>query len=123
MPSKKFCILVAEDDATLSLVVKKELIDAGYDVLVAFDGEKAIALAQSNNIDMALLDINMPKLNGFDVLRFIKKTFPYVKVIMLTGHADLKNTVEAKLLGADDFIGKPYEVEDLLATIDRVLSS
>ena len=57
-----------------------------------------------------------------EVLKFIKKEHPAVKVIMLTGFADLKNAIESKKLGADDFVSKPYDLVDLLTTIERVLT-
>jgi FixJ family two-component response regulator len=64
----------------------------------------------------------MPKVDGFEVLKFIKEKIPGLKVIMLTGFADLKNAIESKKLGAEDFVSKPYDLVDLLTTIERVLS-
>jgi DNA-binding NtrC family response regulator len=64
----------------------------------------------------------MPNVNGFEVLKYIKQNHPKLKVIMLTGFADLKNAIESKKLGAEDFVSKPYDLVDLITTIERVLS-
>lgn len=64
----------------------------------------------------------MPNMNGFEVLKVIKERHAGTKVIMLTGFADLKNAIESKKLGAEDFVSKPYDLVDLLTTIDRVMS-
>jgi YesN/AraC family two-component response regulator len=92
-------------------------------VSTASDGDEAIDLLQAHSYDLILLDIKMPRVDGFQVLRFVKEKLPHIKVIMLTGFADLKNAIESKKLGAEDFISKPYDLVDLLATIERVLTS
>jgi YesN/AraC family two-component response regulator len=95
----------------------------GYSVVSASDGDEAIAVLQQKSFDLVLLDIKMPRVDGFEVLRFLKERYPKTKVIMLTGFADLKNAIESKKLGAEDFVSKPYDLVDLLTTIERVLSS
>jgi YesN/AraC family two-component response regulator len=65
----------------------------------------------------------MPNVDGFEVLKYVKERLPKTKVIMLTGFADLKNAIESKKLGAEDFISKPYDLVDLLTTVERVLTS
>lgn len=116
-------ILVVDDEEALRTVLSSELSGEGYHVETASDGDEAIATLQNNNkFDLILLDIKMPKVDGFEVLKFIKANTPHIKVIMLTAFADLKNAIESKKLGADDFISKPYDLVDLLTTIERVLS-
>jgi DNA-binding NtrC family response regulator len=115
-------ILVVDDQEDLRTVLSNELSSEGYDIETASDGDEAIASVQKSRFDLVLLDIKMPKVDGFEVLRFIKKNSPAVKVIMLTGFADLKNAIESKKLGAEDFVSKPYDLVDLLTTIERVLS-
>jgi YesN/AraC family two-component response regulator len=78
---------------------------------------------QQREFHLVLLDIKMPRVDGFEVLKFIKEKQPHTKVIMLTGFADLKNAIESKKLGAEDFVSKPYDLVDLLTTIERVLST
>jgi DNA-binding NtrC family response regulator len=116
-------ILVVDDEAALRTVLSSELHTEGYMVSTASDGDEAIDLLQSHSFDLILLDIKMPRVDGFQVLRYVKEKLPHIKVIMLTGFADLKNAIESKKLGAEDFISKPYDLVDLLATIERVLTS
>lgn len=122
MRPEKVNILFAEDDDILNSALQEELVGAGYDVTAVFDGEAAITKVQKKNIDVAILDIEMPKVNGFEVLQYIKHNHPSVKVIMLTGYADLQNAMKAKKLGSDGFVEKPYDLNDVLSTIEHVVS-
>lgn len=115
-------ILVVDDEDALRTVLSSELVSEGYEVVAAGDGDEAINELQKKVFDLVLLDIKMPRMNGFEVLKFIKDKHPTTKVIMLTGFADLKNAIESKKLGAEDFVSKPYDLVDLLTTIERVLS-
>ncbi len=114
-------ILVVDDEDALRTVLSGELESEGYQVDSAADGDEAIKTVQTKPFDLVLLDIKMPKVDGFEVLKFIKQNYPKMKVIMLTGFADLKNAIESKKLGAEDFVSKPYDLVDLLTTIERVL--
>jgi DNA-binding NtrC family response regulator len=120
--AKKSSILVVDDEDALRTVLSGELTNEGYDVRTAADGDEAIGELQKNLFDLVLLDIKMPRMNGFEVLKFVKEKHGKTKVVMLTGFADLKNAIESKKLGADDFVSKPYDLVDLLTTIERVLS-
>ena len=115
-------VLVVDDEDALRMVLSSELSSSGYEVATASDGDEAITVIQNKRFDLVLLDIKMPKVDGFEVLKFVKKNFPAMKVIMLTGFADLKNAIESKKHGAEDFVSKPYDLVDLLTTIERVLS-
>ena len=115
-------ILVVDDEDALRTVLSSELASAGYEVATATDGDEAISEVQNKKFDLVLLDIKMPRVDGFEVLKFIKKNYSSVRVIMLTGFADLKNAIESKKHGAEDFVSKPYDLVDLLTTIERVLS-
>jgi len=121
--AQPFNILVVDDEDALRNVLSSELQSEGYSVVSAGDGDEAIAILQQKIFDLVLLDIKMPRVDGFEVLRFIKERHANTKVIMLTGFADLKNAIESKKLGAEDFVSKPYDLVDLLTTIERVLSS
>ncbi|RPI01777.1 MAG: response regulator, partial [Ignavibacteriae bacterium] len=85
--------------------------------------QAAINVLTTNEYDLILLDIKMPNVDGFEVLKFVKDRWPKTKVVMLTGFADLKNAIESKKLGAEDFVSKPYDLVDLLTTVERVLTS
>jgi CheY-like chemotaxis protein len=114
-------ILVVDDEDALRTVLSSELEGEGYQVASAADGEEAIKLLGGQQFDLILLDIKMPNVDGFEVLKFVKQQAPKTKVIMLTGFADLKNAIESKKLGAEDFVSKPYDLVDLLTTVERVL--
>jgi DNA-binding NtrC family response regulator len=120
--SDKRKVLVVDDEDALRTVLSGELTSEGYDVGTAADGDDAISTLQKQAFDLILLDIKMPRMNGFEVLKFVKEKHPETKVVMLTGFADLKNAIESKKLGAEDFVSKPYDLVDLLTTIERVLS-
>jgi len=120
--AKKRSILVVDDEDSLRTVLSSELINEGYEVRTAADGDDAIQEMGKASFDLVLLDIKMPRMNGFEVLKHIKEHYGNTKVVMLTGFADLKNAIESKKLGADDFVSKPYDLVDLLTTIERVLS-
>lgn len=121
MPEKSKILLVDDEDA-LRTVLSGELISEGYDVRTASDGDEAIDVIQKEAFDLLLLDIKMPRVNGFEVLKYVKERKPATKVVMLTAFADLKNAIESKKLGAEDFVSKPYDLVDLLTTIERVLN-
>ncbi len=114
-------ILVVDDEESLRTVLSGELTGEGYDVRTASDGDEAIAELKKDSFDLLLLDIKMPRVDGFEVLKFVKEKNPDTKVVMLTAFADLKNPIEAKKLGAEDFVSKPYDLVDLLTTLERVL--
>ncbi len=120
--SEKSKILVVDDEDTLRTVLSQELKGEGYEVETAADGLLALDAIKQNKFDLVLLDIKMPNMDGFEVLKYIKQNHNDLKIIMLTGFADLKNAIESKKLGAEDFVSKPYDLVDLLTTIERVLS-
>ncbi len=94
---------------------------AGYAVDTCIDGVAAINAVQTKLYHVVLCDLKMPKVDGVEVLKFIKSNFPGVEVIMLTGIADVKIAVECMKLGAYDYITKPTTSDELLTTIQRAL--
>jgi len=89
--SEKRKILVVDDEDALRTVLSSELVSEGYDVGRRRTGTRRINELQKRSFDLVLLDIKMPRMNGFEVLKFVKDKHPRTKVIMLTGFADLKN--------------------------------
>jgi DNA-binding NtrC family response regulator len=106
-------ILIAEDEANLRLVLQKELERLGYRVQVAPDGEAALRKLEESNVDVLLCDINMPRINGMEVLRRVHERPNPPEVIMLTGQATVETAVEAMKLGAYDYLTKPYHITEL----------
>jgi CheY-like chemotaxis protein len=121
--SGKARILIVDDDKELISMLNDQLQNHGYDVTMAPGGAEAIAHIRGRHFDCVLLDLKMPTVSGYDVLPFIKNLFPKTRVIVLTAYADLKTTEKCKKLGADEVIGKPYDLETLFDTIDLVLGN
>jgi DNA-binding NtrC family response regulator len=120
--AKKFQILVVDDEESITFLLKTELEElGGYEVDAALNGTEAINLLQSKIYDVALLDIKMPRVSGIDVLKFMHEHSPTTQVIMLTNVVDYKTAIETIKLGAYDFVSKPYDTDQLLATIGRAL--
>ncbi|MCX6134138.1 MAG: sigma-54 dependent transcriptional regulator [Ignavibacteriales bacterium] len=118
--AKKYRILVVDDEESITFLLKTELEElSDFDVDVALNGTEAINLIQSTIYDIILLDIKMPRVSGIDVLRFINEHSPATQVIMLTNVSDYKTAIETIKLGAYDFVSKPYDTPQLLATVRR----
>jgi DNA-binding NtrC family response regulator len=86
-------------------------------VLPAYSGREALEKLEKNGVDVVILDVKMPGMDGIETLREIKKIHPLVEVIMLTGHATVETAVEGMRLGAFDYLMKPCEIEELLAKV------
>ncbi len=106
-------ILIAEDEANLRMVLQKELERLGYRVQAAPDGEAALRKLEESNVDVLLCDINMPRIDGMEVLRRVHERPNPPEVIMLTGQATVETAVEAMKLGAYDYLTKPYRITEL----------
>lgn len=113
-------VLIVEDDSGIADFLQLELEHEGFEVLHAEDGRKALELFESGAPDIILLDIMLPKLNGLEVLRRIRKT-SRVPVIMLTARGDTLDKVSGLDSGADDYLAKPFEIEELLARMRAVM--
>jgi two-component system, OmpR family, response regulator len=114
-------ILIVEDEKELLMTLAEQLSLEGYEVATAADGEQALAVLQKKKFSLVVLDLKLPKISGFDVLKFLKQGSSQSKVIVLTAYADLKNVTMVKDLGADDVIEKPYELGDLIDAIHFVM--
>lgn len=115
------CILVAEDDAPIRQALTDTLEEAGYSVLAAEDGRRALELLLTREVDLALLDVNMPGLTGFQLLKIMSKECPGIPSIILTAHGEEHDRVKGLELGADDYVVKPFSIAELLARITAVL--
>lgn len=114
-------ILIVEDQQVLREIMKEYLADEGYRVLEAGDGKQALALFQAQEIDLIILDIMLPEVDGWSVCRRIRKTSS-VPVLMLTSRSDEDDTLLGFELGADDYVVKPCSPPILLARVKRLLS-
>jgi DNA-binding response OmpR family regulator len=109
-------ILVVEDEKQLARLVELELKFEAYEVLVAYDGEEALEAAKDTSLDLILLDIMIPKINGIDVCKKIRQNSD-IPIILLTAKSDTTDKVIGLDSGADDYITKPFEMTEVLARI------
>ncbi|WP_295419753.1 response regulator transcription factor [Sulfurovum sp.] len=112
-------ILLLEDDMILQEIIEEFLVENGYTVESYFDGEKALDAISDSRYDMLLLDVNVPNINGFEILSYLRdigNTTPAIYITSLSGIDDLKKGFD---LGADDYLKKPFELEELQARIEH----
>lgn len=113
-------ILVVDDEKVIVKAIKFNLIQEGYTVETAFDGEEAISLAHDESIDLILLDLMLPKVDGFTVCRTIR-SFSNVPIIMLTAKGEDIDKILGLEYGADDYITKPFNMRELTARIKAIM--
>lgn len=109
-------ILVIEDEKAIVDILSFNLEREGYRVLAAFDGEEGVALAKSENPDLILLDLMLPKMDGFEVCKYIRRNMT-TPIIMLTAREEEVDKVLGLELGADDYMTKPFSMRELLARV------
>jgi two-component system copper resistance phosphate regulon response regulator CusR len=110
-------ILIVEDEPRIAAFVSRGLESAGYRTETADDGADGLARALSSEIDLVLLDVGLPTMDGFEVLRELRARGSSVPVIMLTARSSARDTVEGLDSGANDYVPKPFTFEELLARI------
>ena len=113
-------LLVVEDEIRVSRYLRSSLQMLGYDVLVAEDGVKALELVQGNMPDLMLLDLRLPRMNGFEVLENVRRQFD-MPIIVFTANAAEDDKVKALMMGADDYLTKPFGTRELQARIVAVM--
>ena len=121
MAKKEISVLIVDDEEAFRYMLSALLTNAGFAVETAVDGVAAINAVQTKLYDVVLCDVKMPKVDGVELLRFVKANFPAIEVVMLTGMSDVKIAVECMRLGAYDYITKPTSADELLGTIQRAL--
>lgn len=114
-------ILVVEDEKDLNKIITKYLKKSNYSVDSAYDGEEALDYINVGEYDVIILDIMMPKMNGYDFIKQIRRDKNNVAVLMLTAKDSLEDKVKGLDLGADDYLVKPFEFDELLARIRAML--
>jgi len=115
-------ILIVDDDFNLCAALSDELKEVGYDAASVNNADDALNHINSGKkVDLVLLDLKMPGKDGFYVLNELKKMPVNPKVIVLTAYADVKSAIDSAKLGAADFISKPYDLDELIITIRKVL--
>jgi DNA-binding response OmpR family regulator len=117
-------LLLVDDDKEVVETLEKRLKEEGYDVATAFDGEEALTKLKTDNPDIILLDLIMPKLNGFDVLKEIRQNYKdkWRPVIIVSAQTDLESIKKGYNLEADHYLTKPCTMENLLRGIRTMIS-
>lgn len=119
--SAKKTVLVVEDDESIALGLEMNLGAEGYRVVTATDGEAGLELARTEDIDLLILDVMLPKLNGFELLRTLRGERRTMPIVMLSARGAEMDKVMGLELGAEDYITKPFSLAELLARVKAVL--
>jgi DNA-binding response OmpR family regulator len=117
-------ILVVDDEADLAETIRFSLEAEGYTVLVSCDGEDALNQARKENPDLILLDLMLPKLDGYKVCRLLKfdTRYKHIPILMLTAKTQEKDKILGMGTGADEYITKPFEIDELLEKVRSYLT-
>lgn len=120
MPAR---ILVVDDEQFVRDLLVKILARQGHRVEGVADGAAALKKLEGEDFDVVLTDVVMPGIDGFELLRRIKGAWPSVRVVVLTGYARRQNISDFLLYGADEYLAKPFQVHELLASVSRVAAA
>jgi len=112
-------MMLVDDEERFLSTTKKLLSKKGYDAFTAISGAEALEKLRTENIHVVILDVKMPGMDGIETLRAIKRRFPMIEVIMLTGHGTVESAVEGLKSGATDYLTKPTDVNDLIAKAEE----
>ncbi|MEO5572306.1 MAG: response regulator transcription factor [Bacteroidia bacterium] len=121
MPEQRIKILLAEDDLNLGILLVDYLEEEGFDVKLCKDGELALKVFQNNSFDLCLLDVMMPKMDGFSLVKEIRLKDKKIPVLFITAKSLKEDKLKGYGLGADDYITKPFDEEELLWKIKAVI--
>ena len=115
-------MMLVDDEERFLSTTQKLLLRKGYDVLTASSGTDALEILRTHNIHVVILDVKMPGMDGVQTLNAIKRNYPLVEVIMLTGHGTIDSAVEGLKSGATDYLTKPADVQDLIEKAEEAFS-
>ncbi len=113
-------VMLVDDEVPFVETMTKRLTKRGLDVASAFSGNEALdALAKNQAVEVVILDVKMPGMDGIDTLRELKRRYPLVEVVMLTGHATVESAIEGMKLGAFDYLMKPCDMDVLMGKVQE----
>lgn len=112
---QKIKLLVVDDEQRFLSTTEKILTRQEFEVLTAESGKAALALLKDNDVQVVILDVKMPEMDGIETLQKIRQIYPHLPVIMLTGHATVPSAVEAMQTGATDYLMKPVAMAQLIS--------
>lgn len=116
-------ILVVDDSPFIVEIIETILKDSGFEVIIADDGEKALQKAKAESPEVIVLDLMLPKMNGYEVCKILKEDEKYqqIPIIMLTARVNDEDEAKGKQAGADVYMGKPFELDDLVVKVKELL--
>lgn len=120
---KKIKILIVDDEKDFAEALAERLELRGLEAEVRTDGEAALAFISETPPDVVILDIKMPGIDGFEVLRRIKASHPQLPVILLTGHSSIKDGIRGMELGANDYLLKPINIQELITKVEAAVAA
>lgn len=121
--TKTIKILLVDDEAEFVKTLSERIQIRGFDVRYALNGEKALVACKNAVPDVMVLDLKMPGMEGMEVLRRVKKNHPDVEVLILTGHGSKKDEIQARRIGAFDYLQKPVGIEILIESIRQAIQN
>ena len=121
LPHKKIKIIVVDDELSIRESLRGWLQQDGYQMETAAGGPEALAKNAENRFDIMLIDVKMPEMDGLTLLKKIKETDADIAIVMMTAHGDIRDAVEAMKLGAYDYLLKPFDLEELSLTIEKLV--
>lgn len=116
----KKCILIVEDDPSISRLIQSNLLVAGYEPVCAMDGQQALEALSGRHFDLALCDIMLPEVDGFELLPYMQER--NIPVIYVSAMADVQSRIHGLRLGAEDYLVKPFDILELLVRMEKVLA-
>jgi len=119
--SEKNTVLIVDDDAAILKLLECKLSREGYNCVTADRSEKALGFVRANSVDVALIDVKMPGMDGIELTQSIKQVDPDLCVVMMTGYPDVDHAVDAMRSGAEDYIFKPFNLDEVSMSIQRAL--
>ena len=111
-------VMLVDDEIPFVETMTKRLEKRKLNIISAFNGQEALdKLAKNRNVDVVVLDVKMPGIDGIETLKAMKKSFPLIEVVMLTGHATIETAIEGMKQGAYDYLMKPCDIEQLMTKV------
>lgn len=120
--SKKNTVLLAEDEPALGMIIKETLETRDFEVLLCADGEIALETYQTNSPDLLVLDVMMPKKDGFTLAKEIRQVDDYIPILFLTAKSQTRDVVEGFSIGGNDYLKKPFSMEELIVRMNNLLN-
>ena len=112
-------ILIVDDEEMMRTLLNRILSREGYKIRSAEDGVVALEVLKAEKVDIVISDMKMPRLNGFELLKIVKKEYPKIGVIIMTAYGDTYTVKDALLLGADEYITKPFKSYEISLVVER----